>query len=146
MENMTAVLAEKGSMVHRVTAQTSVYDAALIMNEHKVGALVVVDDVDRVEGIFTERDVLRRVVAERCDPATTQVADVMTREVVCSPPDLTIEEARTIMRNRRIRHLPIIDEQRQLLGVVSIGDLNAWRLNGQERTIHHLHQYLYGRV
>ena len=59
---------------------------------------------------------------------------------------MTVEEARETMKERRIRHLPVIDEERRLLGLTSIGDLNAHQVSLQERTIHHLHEYLYGRV
>ena len=96
--------------------------------------------------MFTERDVLRRVVGERRDPAATTVADVMTVEVVCCTPETTIEEARGAMMNRRIRHLPVVDGDRRLHGLISIGDLNAWHLDTQEQTIHLLNEYLYGRV
>jgi CBS domain-containing protein len=115
------------------------------MNEHKIGSLVVIDDGELV-GIFTERDVLRRVVGERRDPVSTRVEEVMTTEVVCCTPDTPLDEARSAMKNRRIRHLPVVDEHRQLRGLISIGDLNAYQTNDQEHTIHLLEAYLYGRT
>ena len=120
-------------------------DAALLMNEHKVGSLVVTEG-SRPIGMFTERDILQRIVAARRDPATTRVADVMTTEVVCCRPETTIEEARAAMKNRRIRHLPVVDSRRQLFGLVSIGDINAYHLDSQDQTIYLLHEYLHGRV
>ena len=96
--------------------------------------------------MFTERDVLRRVVGERRDPATTLVAEVMTTDVFCCTPETTLEEARGAMKNRRIRHLPLVDGDRRVMGIVSIGDLNAYHVNSQEKTIHLLHEYLYGRT
>lgn len=145
MATLAAILSEKGSQILATSAGTSVRDAAVLMNEHRVGALVVKED-DRMVGIFTERDVLRRVVAERRDPAATSVGEVMTTDVVCAPESTSIEEARAIMRQCRVRHLPVFGAAGNLAGVVSIGDLNAWQLDGQERAIHHLHEYLYGRV
>jgi CBS domain-containing protein len=97
-----------------------------------------------VSGIFSERDVLRRVVAERRDPAAVRVREVMTQEVICCRPDTDVNEARSVFRNRRIRHLPVVDREEKLLGLVSIGDLNAFDAVVQESTIHLLHEYIYG--
>jgi CBS domain-containing protein len=70
----------------------------------------------------------------------------MTEEVVCGTLETSIEEARGAMKNRRIRHLPLVDDDRRLLGMISIGDLNAHEIDGHEQTIHLLQEYLYGRV
>ena len=114
------------------------------MNQHRVGSLVVEED-DHIVGMFTERDILQRVVGEHRDPATTLVAEVMTTEVACCRPETSIEEARGSMKTRRVRHLPVADESGQLQGMISIGDLNAFQSVSQEQTIHLLHEYLYGR-
>jgi CBS domain-containing protein len=145
MGTVRDILTRKGSQVFSIGPNASVLDAALLMNEHKVGALVVTDE-GRVVGMFTERDVLRRVVGERRDPSGTRVGDVMTMEVLCCRPETTLEEARVAMKERRIRHLPLVDDERRLMGLVSIGDLNAYEATSQEHTIHMLHEYLYGRV
>ena len=139
------ILEKKGPEVLTIGRNASVLDAAVMMNEHKIGALVVLES-GRVEGIVTERDVLQRVVAERKDPAKTTVESVMTREVACCKPEAKIDEARSIMKYKRIRHLPVVDESRRLVGLISIGDLNAWEIDGQEMTIQYLHQYLYGEM
>jgi CBS domain-containing protein len=146
MATVREILARKGSHVFTIGPEASVMDAATLMNEHKVGALVVIDDGRGVIGMFTERDVLRRVVGEQRDPVTTRVADVMTTEVACATPDTTIDEARGAMKNRRIRHLPLVDEDRRLTGLISIGDLNAYQTSDHEYTIYMLQEYLYGRV
>jgi CBS domain-containing protein len=145
MATVREILAKKGTHVHSITKEATVLDAALLMNEHRIGSLVVLED-DRVAGMFTERDVLQRVVASQRDPATTPVSEVMTGETVCGTLDTSIEEARGAMKNRRIRHLPLVDGDRRLLGMVSIGDLNAYEATNQEHTIHLLHEYIYGRV
>jgi CBS domain-containing protein len=145
MAKVQDILQLKGSQILTMHPDAAVVDAAILMNDHKVGS-VVVSDHGRIAGIFTERDVLRRVVAEKRDPSTTKIGEVMTRDVVCCDIDTPIEEARSVMKNRRIRHLPVVDSQQQLLGLVSIGDLNAYRLNGQEVHIHLLQEYLYQRV
>jgi CBS domain-containing protein len=145
MGTVREILSRKGSQVWSVGKEATVLDAALLMNEHRVGALVVLEE-GRVAGMFSERDVLRRVVASQRDPARTLVAEVMTEEVVCGTLETSIEEARGAMKNRRIRHLPLVDGDRRLLGLISIGDLNAHEATSQEQTIHLLQEYLYGRV
>jgi CBS domain-containing protein len=145
MVTVKDLLTNKGSQVVSVSKYATVLDAALLMNNHRIGAVVVIDQ-DHVGGMFTERDILRRVVAERRDPATTRVEEVMTTEVMCCTLETTLEEARGSMKNRRIRHLPVVDGDHRLLGLISIGDLNAHQSTAQEQTIHLLHEYLYGRV
>jgi len=139
------ILGNKGAHVVSVGPGATVLEAALLMNDHKIGALVVTE-AGRLVGIFTERDVLRRVVGEARNPTATRVADVMTAEVVCCAPETTLEEAAGVMKNRRIRHLPVLDGDGRLLGLVSIGDLNAQQVHAQEQHIHLLNEYLYGRV
>src|SRR5436190_22135521 len=104
MATVREILARKGSQTFTVGKGATVLEAALLMNEHKIGALVVIED-GRVVGMFTERDVLRRVVGEQRDPGQTRVADVMSAEVVCCTLATTIDEARGAMTNRRVRHL-----------------------------------------
>ena len=145
MPTVGDILARKGSQVFTIGKEATVLQAALLMNDHKIGALVVVDD-SQVIGMFTERDVLRRVVGEQRDPTKTLVADVMTTEVICCTCETTLDEARAAMKNRRIRHLPLVDCDHRLLGLVSIGDLNAFDASSQEQTIYLLQEYLYGRV
>ena len=145
MPQVKDILAHKGSHVLTVSPQGSVLDAVAIMNEHRIGSVVVCER-RQVVGMFTERDLLVRVVSPGLDPAQTRVRDVMTQEVVVCDIHCDIDEVRTMFKERRIRHLPILDAQSQLVGLVSIGDLNAWMIDGHEATIHHLHEYLYGRV
>ena len=145
MASVRDILATKGSQVLTIGKDATVLEAALLMNEHRVGALVVTE-AGRIVGMFTERDVLRRVVGERRDPVTTPVSTVMSTEVVCCTPETSVEEARGAMKNRRIRHLPVADGDGKILGLISIGDLNAYQTTSQEHTIYMLHEYLYGRV
>src|SRR5450755_3994512 len=145
MATVRDILAVKGPHVQTIGPGATVLDAAIIMNEHKIGSLLVTDG-GRLVGIITERDLLVRVVSQRRDPAETVVHAVMSAEVACCRPDTSVDEARGVMKNRRIRHLPVLDEADHLLGVVSIGDLNAYLSHDQEVTIHILHEYIYGRV
>jgi CBS domain-containing protein len=145
MPQVAQILERKGSAVHTVGPQATVLDAVTLMNEHKIGALVVQQNGE-VLGIFTERDLMRRVVGERLDPTRTLVHQVMTRDVVCCHLDDDLDHIRSILKNRRVRHLPVVDNSARLRGLISIGDVNAWMLDGQEATIHYLHEYIYGRV
>jgi CBS domain-containing protein len=145
MATVRDILSRKDTHVFTVGKHASVLDAALLMNEHRIGALVVLED-ERVIGIFTERDVLQRVVAGQRDPKHTLVAEVMTTEVACCTFATPLSEAQGAMKNRRIRHLPVVDDEQQLLGMVSIGDLNAFEASDAEHTIYLLQEYLYGRV
>ena len=145
MPTVRSVLASKVQGVEFTTPEATVLEAVHQMNEHKIGALVVMDD-DRVAGIFTERDVLRRVVGDEKDPASTRVGQVMTSKVVCCVADADLDEVATLMKNRRIRHVPVCNGDGNLLGMVSIGDINAANTSTQEATIHFLNEYIYGRA
>ena len=145
MATVGEILSRKGNQVFTVGKSATVLDAALLMNEHKIGALVVVEE-GRVLGIFTERDILRRVVAEQRVPSATRIEDVMTTELVCCTLATTMDEARGAMRDHRVRHLPLVDEARRLHGLISIGDLNAYQAISHEETIYLLQEYISGRV
>lgn len=135
----------QGSQVRTIGPDATVLDAAVAMAEYGIGALVVMAG-ERVAGIVTERDVLRRVVGQRKDPAATRVGEVMTAEVVCCSPETTTDEARGAMRDRRIRHIPVAGPDGRLVGVISIGDLNAELQAAQEQTLFLLSEYISGRV
>jgi len=144
MPTASDIVARKGSVVHTISPAASVLEATQKMNMHKCGALVVMHD-GQVAGIFTERDVLRRVVAAQRDPATTTIAEVMTDNVVCVPPDMDLDEVSALMQQRRIRHLPVC-EGNKVLGMISIGDVNACHVSNQEQHINFLSEYIYGRA
>jgi CBS domain-containing protein len=145
MATVRDILAGKSADLLTVGPGATVLEAALLMNERRVGSLLVLDG-GGLCGIFTERDILRRVVAERRDPCTTPIRDVMTADVMCCRPHTNIEEARVVMMERRIRHLPVLDDGGLLCGMVSIGDLNAHEAHSKDQTIHLLHEYIYGHA
>lgn len=146
MASANDVLTAKGNhIIHCISISATVLEATRKMNEHKIGALVVTDG-ERVMGIFTERDVLSRVVVEQQMPDQVLVGDVMTRDVICCTPETDLDEISAIMKNRRVRHVPVCTEAGSLRGVVSIGDVNAHYASNQEQTIHFLNDYIYGRV
>jgi CBS domain-containing protein len=150
MAHVSDVLAKKGGRVQCVSPQETVLTATQTMNRHKIGALVVATDAgagcSRVVGMFTERDVLTRIVAEQRDPTTTMVEDVMSTDVAYCRPEMELDEVSAMMRQRRIRHLPVCEGEGELRGLISIGDINAWHADGQATTIHYLNEYIHGRV
>ena len=145
MPTVANVLSSKSPVVHKTRPEATALEAIEKMNEHGIGALVVTEG-ERVVGMFTERDVLRRVVSSERSPGNIRVGEVMTREVVCTTPTEDLDEVRTVMKNRRIRHLPVCDPHGGLLGLISMGDLNAYDASNQEATIHFLNDYIYGRA
>ena len=136
------LLARKGTDVVSIQPTATVLEAARLMNDRGVGGVVVVDEANSLLGIFTERDILRRVVAAGLPPESTKVAGVFTRDIVTCTPDMNVEEIGSIMSTRRVRHLPVVDVT-GLHGVVTIGDLLAHRLSDQETTIQHLNSYVF---
>lgn len=145
MPTANDILARKGFSVFVVPAAASVADAVERMNQLRIGAVVVMDQ-GQLRGMFTERDVLRRVVGEGRDPAKTPVLAVMTAEVYCCGPTTDLDEISAIMKTRRIRHLPVCDgDDGDLLGMISIGDVNAMHADSQAETLTYLNEYVYGR-
>ncbi|MCG8409485.1 MAG: CBS domain-containing protein [Phycisphaerales bacterium] len=136
------VLAQKGTDVCKIDQKKTVLDAATIMNERRIGAVMVMNG-DKIAGIFTERDVLNRVVAKRKDPAATKIQDVMTTKIACCEQDTTLESCRAVMTKNKIRHLPVV-EGGKLVGVISSGDILAREIQDQEETIRYLHEYMHG--
>lgn len=142
IDTLSAVLTSKGHTVYSVAPTASVLEAVRKMNGERIGSLLVRAD-DDVVGIFTERDVLTRVVDQGRDPVTTTVAEVMTRDLVAVKPSITVEEAMAVVTEKRCRHLPVMDGA-QLLGLVSIGDLTRWVSRHQEIHIQDLVNYITG--
>jgi len=145
MPTVADVLAVKGEQVHSVSPQTTVLDTIRKMNQHKIGAVMVMNG-QSVAGIFTERDVLRRVLGEERNPREVTVGEVMTVDVICVEPETDLDDVASIMKQKKIRHIPVCGEGGSLHGMVSIGDLNAYHASNQEQQIHFLNEYIYGRV
>jgi CBS domain-containing protein len=135
------ILDRKGRDVVSVESTDSVLTAARLMNDRGIGGVVVTEG-GRVAGIFTERDVLRRVVAERRDPAGTAVRDVMTAPVLRCRLDTRLDDCRALMTERRIRHLPVEDDD-GLRGIITTGDLLAHHVREQQDQIEFLNSYVF---
>lgn len=139
---VSTLLAEKGSAIHSVPSSATVGDAVQVMNAHKVGAVLVMDG-DRLTGIFTERDVLYRVVAAGLTPATTPLDQVMTRNPKVLPADATVADALAFISEKRCRHLPLIDNGR-LIGLISQGDITRWLVQAHKAQADQLMSYISG--
>ncbi len=141
MDTVADILKHKGQGVVSVGPTETVLEAARRMNEQGIGGVVVLEG-DQIVGIFTERDILRRVVAEKRDPAATEVKDVMTTPVTRCRAKATLEECIAVMTDKRIRHLPVIDDD-GIAGIITSGDVLAHQVREQEFQIEHLNKYIF---
>ncbi len=138
--SISAILDRKGRQVFSVAPSISIADAVAEMNRHRVGSVLVLDG-GRLVGIFTERDVLRRVVGAAMDPKQSLVSDVMTAGVITVSPETTVEETMKIFTEKRCRHLPVLD-QGKLVGTISIGDVTRWMADHHRAEAEHLKNYI----
>jgi len=143
MGQVSDILRAKGSQVFSIRSDASVYEAVKEMVGHNVGSLLVLDS-DGVKGIITERDYLREIVLHGRTSKTTQVKEIMTTEVVVVEPARLLEECMAIMSEKRIRHLPVVNEG-SVIGLVSIGDLVKQIADDREVEIRYLTEYITGR-
>lgn len=142
MQTVSQLLQAKGHDVWAVGPDTSVYDAIKIMTDKDIGALIVREGANTV-GLMSERDYVRNVVLEGRSSQETAVREIMTPRVVCARPDQTLEECMAVMTEKRVRHLPVMDEN-QLHGIISIGDLVKAMIEEQQFIIEQLVHYING--
>ena len=134
------VLKQKGQNVWSVSPDACVYDAIEIMAEKYIGALLVVSEGNLV-GVVSERDYARKVILQGKSSKQTLVKEIMTSPAIFVTPEHTVEDSMRIMTDKRIRHLPVVEDGK-ILGVVSIGDLVKWMISAQQQTISQLHNYI----
>lgn len=142
MKTVRDILQVKGADIWRIPFEATVLDALRLMAEKQVGALVVVDGTKPV-GVISERDYARKVILHGRASPSTLVKEIMTSPVVFTHPDQPIEECMAIMTDKRIRHLPVMDEGK-LAGIISIGDLVKTIIAEQKFTIEQLERYIMG--
>ncbi len=143
MNTVRHILQVKGYDVWSTTPRTTVYDALRMMADKNVGALLVMDG-EKVVGIFSERDYARKVVLQGCSSKETTVSEIMTSKLITIHPDQTIEEAMELMTNKRVRHLPVIEND-HLLGMISIGDVLREIIYVQLITIRQMEDKILGK-
>jgi CBS domain-containing protein len=141
MATVRDLLLRKGPTIVSVAPTDTVLDAAILMNDKGIGGVVVCEAGVPV-GIFTERDIMRRVVAARLDPAVTRVSEVMTADVVSTTPETPMAECRALMTSRRIRHLPVSGSE-GLVGMITTGDILAHEVLMQGEQIDQLQRYVF---
>ena len=143
MTTVRDVLDRKGRQVYSVNPADSVFRALEIMSDHRIGALIVVDD-DKLVGVVSERDYARKIALKGKSSRDTHVAEIMTRNVYCIRPGARIEDCMALMTEKSVRHLPVIDED-HLEGVISIGDVVKATITHQEFIIDQLEHFISGR-
>jgi CBS domain-containing protein len=137
------MLHHKGAAVWIISPQATVFEAIQLLARKNIGALPVMDG-DTLVGIFSERDYTRKVALEGRTSQTTRVRDILSTNVSTIAPDETVEEAMRRMTEKRIRHLPVVEDGR-VVGIVSIGDMVNWIISAQSATIDQLESYVSGR-
>jgi CBS domain-containing protein len=133
---------KNAAVVFTCGKDATVQEASKLMSMRRVGALVVTEG-DAIQGIFTERDVMMRVVAQGRDAGRTRVGEVMTTDVITVSPETPVEDVEAIMRRHRIRHLPVTGD-RGLLGLVSIGDVLVYHAESRREMVEQLTDYVTG--
>lgn len=135
------ILREKGSDVIAVSPTVTVTEITRVFREHQIGAVVVVDEEEALVGIFSERDIVRGIDMHGSAALTLPIANLLTRDVITIASSMTIDEAMQIMTDRRIRHLPVIEDE-GLIGIISIGDLVKQKIESSEHEAEELRNYI----
>ncbi len=140
MQTVRQLLGNKTPEIHAVTPQAAVIDAIRLMAERGIGAVLVMDGA-QLAGILSERDYARKIVLRDRSSRDTPVADIMTAEVVTVSPSSTVEQCLQLVTERRIRHLPVVEDG-AVMGVISIGDLVKAVIEQQRQELDQLQQYI----
>jgi CBS domain-containing protein len=136
-----SILGAKGTAVTTIQPIATVAEAATLLREQGIGALVVSNDGRRVDGIVSERDIVRRLASEGADVLERSVAEVMTSDVTTCSPNDTVDELMALMTELRVRHLPVVVDG-ELRGVVSIGDVVKAHVAQLETEVHAMQEYI----
>ena len=134
METVGEFLAGKGSAVHTVRPDATVYQALEVMADKNIGAVIVTDEEGKLCGIFSERDYARKMMVKGRDSHSTKVGEIMTTVVVSINPETRLRDCMSLMTEKRIRHLPVFQGEK-LTGVISIGDVVKSLLSEQDYVI-----------
>ncbi|HEY3276040.1 MAG TPA: CBS domain-containing protein [Syntrophorhabdaceae bacterium] len=138
------ILQRKGSDVWSVSPDTLVYRALQLMQDKGIGAVTVVDQAGKLIGIVSERDYARKVILEGRSSKETESKDIMTKELYVVTPETGVDECISLMTEKRMRHLPVIDKG-NLTGLVSIGDVVKAIIKEQRIEIEYLNDYIMGK-
>jgi len=141
MKRLKEILATKGDEIWSIGPGESVYDAIYMLAEKKIGALAVTDN-GRLVGIISERDYARQIILKGRSSENTRVKDIMSCDVITAQPNQGVRECMALMTEKRIRHLPIVNDEDCLIGIISIGDLVEAVISEQQSTIGDLEKYI----
>jgi CBS domain-containing protein len=139
---VSMILRAKGDEVVTVTPGTTMIDALQIMAKKNIGAMIVLD-MGKPVGIFSERDFVREIAREQCLMLKLPVESCMTKELYCVTPSSTIDECMALMTNKHIRHLPVMEAD-ELVGIISIGDIVKNMIEDKDLLIDNLQNYIFG--
>ncbi len=142
MKTVRELLQTKGDRVWTIGPDASVYEALGLMADRDIGALLVMQDGKPV-GLISERDYARKVILKGHSSKDLPVRDIMTRRVVCTNPDQTLDQCMAVITERRVRHLPVIEDG-GVVGLISIGDLVKAIIDEQQHVIEQLEHYISG--
>ena len=142
MTTIAQLLNIKGDQIWSVDPKATIFEALEIMSEKEIGALLVMED-GKLKGIFSERDYARKVILKGKSSKETPVGELMTKKVFYIDSQKTINDCMGMMTAKRIRHIPVIDDN-QVMGIVTIGDVVNQIISEQEVTINHLENYITG--
>ncbi|HEY9075087.1 MAG TPA: CBS domain-containing protein [Anaerolineaceae bacterium] len=137
METVRHILQLKGYYLWQIDPDAPVYDALRIMADKDVGALLVMKE-DKLVGIISERDYARKVILQGKSSRETPVREIMTANVHTIHPDQTVDEAMTLMHQAHVRHLPVVENEGEVIGMISIGDVVRMVIQRQRRTIRNM--------
>ena len=142
MTTIAQLLNAKGKQIWSVEPKATIFQALEIMSEKGIGALLVMED-GKLTGIFSERDYARKVILKGKSSKETPVGELMTKKVFYIDSQKTINDCMAMMTAKRIRHVPVIEDN-QVMGIVTIGDVVNQIISEQEVTINHLENYITG--
>ncbi|MDA2932895.1 CBS domain-containing protein [Acidobacteria bacterium AH-259-D05] len=141
MRYIVDLLKKKGHDIWSVSADTPVYKALELMSEKNCGAVLVLEE-EKLVGILSERDYARKVILKGKSSKDTPVKEIMSSKVVCIRPNQTIDDCMALMTDKRVRHLPVMEGETTLVGLISIGDVVKEVISEQEFIIHQLENYI----
>ncbi|MGA9779672.1 MAG: CBS domain-containing protein [Limisphaerales bacterium] len=141
---ISALLHHKGTALWSIAPEATVFEAIKLMADKNIGSLLVMSG-DRLVGVFTERDYTRKIALQGKTSKATKVQEILSSRFVSVTPRQTIEECMKLMTENRVRHLPVLENEK-VVGVVSIGDLVNWTISAQDAAIAQMEQYIAGGV
>ena len=141
---ISALLHHKGTALWSIAPEATVFDAIKLMADKNIGSLLVMSG-DQLVGIFTERDYTRKIALQGKTSKATRVDEVLSSKIISVTPDHTVEECMRLMTENRVRHLPVLANNK-VTGLVSIGDLVNWTISAQDAAIAQMEQYIAGGV